>query len=110
MLKEIKAWIKGLFVKKDKRNPIERRIDELAERMKNFDETSDDYKEMAETLTKLTEANAKVRENQKKGLCLDVLFNGLMALLQVVLILIWEERHVVRSTAIKFVTKLIGRK
>lgn len=109
MLKKLKAWIKGLFTKKDRRNPIEKRIDELAERMKNFDENSDDYKEMAETLTKLTEANAKVKENQKKGLSMDVLFNGLMALLQVVLILIWEERHVIRSEAIKFMTKL-GKK
>lgn len=110
MLEKVKAWIKGLFTKKDRRNPIERRIDELAERMKNFDETSDDYKEMAETLTKLTEANAKVKEHQKKGLSWDVLFNGGIAFLQIIVILIWEERHVIRSGAIKFVTKLVGRK
>lgn len=108
-MQKIKAWIKGLFVKKDKRNSIERRIDELAEKMSYLDENSEECKEMAETLMKLTEANAKVKENQKKGISSDTLFNGFMALLQVVLILIWEERHVIRSEALKFMTKL-GKK
>lgn len=111
MLKKIKAWLKGLFVKKDERNPIEKRIDEISERMKHFDECSDDYRKMAENLNILTEANAKVKEHEKKWhLDGNVVFNGIVAFAQIVIILLWEERHYVRSEAVKFVTKLIGRK
>lgn len=111
MLKKLKAWFNGLFTKKDDRNLIERRIDEISERMKNFDEYGDDYTKMAENLKTLTEANSNVKEHEKKWhLDGNVVFNGIVAFAQIVIILLWEERHCVRSEAVKFVTKLIGRK
>lgn len=111
MLKKVKAWLKGLFAKKDERNPIERRIDDIAERMKNFDEYSDDYRKMAENLSTLTEANAKFKEHEKKWhLDGNIVFNGIIAFAQIIVILLWEERHCIRTEATKFMTKLIGRK
>lgn len=111
MLKKVKAWLKGLFAKKDKRNPIEKRIDDITERMKNYDEYSDDYRKMVENLTTLTEANARFKEAEKKfHICGDTIFNGVVAFAQIIVILIWEERHCIRSEAIKFMTKLVGRK
>lgn len=107
---KIKEWFKNLFAKKDRRSPIEKRIDELAERMRNYDEFSDDYQHMAENLQRLTEANANVKQYESKGLSKDTLFNGVVAFAQIVVILLWEERHVIRSEATRFVTKLIGRK
>lgn len=103
-------WFKELFAKKDRRNPIEKRIDEIAERMKNYDEFSDDYKSMAENLATLTEANAKFKETEKKHrISGDTVFNGLIAFAQIIVILIWEERHCIRSEATKFMTKLIRK-
>lgn len=105
------AWIKGLFTKKDKRNLIEKRIDDISKRMENYDEYSDDYTKMAENLKILTEANANVKECEKKWhLDGNIIFNGIVAFAQIIVILIWEERHVVRSEATKFMTKLISRK
>lgn len=110
ILTQIKCLMKK-FEKKDKRNPIEKRIDDLTERMKNYDEYSDDYRTMAENLVTLTEANAKFKEPDKKfHLCGDTVFNGIIAFLQIVVILLWEERHCIRTEATKFMTKLIGRK
>jgi hypothetical protein len=107
----LKAWIKSFTKGKDKRNSIEKRIDEIAERMKNYDEYSDDYRKMAESLSILTEANAKVKDSQKKWhLDRNVIFNGIVASVQIVIILIWEERHCIRTEAIKFVTKLVSKK
>lgn len=111
MFEKIKNWFKGVFTKKDKRTPLEKRIDELTERMRNYDEYSDDYTQMANNLAVLTAAQAQYKEATKRWrLDGNVVFNGFMALLQVILILIWEERHVIRSEATRFVTKFIGRK
>lgn len=115
LLKKFWTWlketIKNLFTKKDKRNPIERRIDDITERMKNYDEYSDDYRKMVENLTTLTEANANFKEAEKKfHICGDTVFNGVIAFAQIIVILLWEERHVIRSEATKFMTKLWGRK
>lgn len=112
MFNKIKGWLKGISNKKqdDKRTIIEKRIDELAERMQHFDSASDEYDKMAATLVTLTEANAKLKESDKKS-CLDknTMFNGIAALVQIIIILMWEERHVIRSEAMKFVTKLIRK-
>lgn len=107
---KIKEWFKNLFTKKDRRNPIELRIDELAEKMKHYSEDSEQYSKMADQLVKLTEANAKVKETEKKAIDGNVLFNGFVAFAQIIVILVWEERHVIRSEATRFMTKLIGRK
>lgn len=113
MFEKAKKWFKGIFNKdqEGKRTIIEKRIDELAERMQNFDSASDIYDKMAATLITLTEANAQLKESNKKQTCLDknTVFNGFMALAQIVIILLWEERHVIRSEAMKFVTKLVRK-
>lgn len=107
----IKTFFKGLFEKKDKRNLIEKRIDEIAEKMKYYGEDSNEYTKMIENLKLLTEANASFKESEKKSkLSSDVLFNGIVAFLQIIVILVWEERHCIRTEATRFMTKLIGKK
>ena len=103
--------IKGLFEKKDKRTPLEKRIDELTERMANYDQFCPDYTQMSENLRTLTEANSRLKESEQKWhLDGNVVFTGIMALAQIIIILIYEERNVLKSKAVNFVTKMIGRK
>lgn len=102
--------IKGFFAKKDKRTPLEHRIDELTERMANYDQYSDEYKDMADNLRTLSEANSRLKEKKCSFVDGNVLFNGLIATIQILIILAYEERHVIRSRATSFITKLIGKK
>lgn len=104
MFEKIKAWWK----KKHEETPIDKRIRELTEEMSNFHGDSNEYQRMSENLKTLSEAKQLI-EHKCNKIDGNVIFNGIMALAQVILILIWEERHVIRSTATKFITKLFTK-
>lgn len=101
--------LKKMFSKQKQKSLIDERIDEILVKMQNYDQYSDDYKSMADNLKTLSE----VRDNLKDKRCrLDpnVILNGLFAFAQIIVILMYEERHVIRSKATSFMTRLIGRK
>ena len=109
MFDKFKAWIKEKTKKKDKRTQLEKRIDELCEYMTTYGEDTDEYAAMAETLKTLTEAQANLKEKKQAGIDGKTWLTVIVSFAQIIIILIWEETHVIRSEALKFMFK-IGRK
>ena len=103
MFERIKQWLN-----RDRRTLIERRMDEITESLRNYDDTSDNYRNAAENLRILAEADARIKAAESR-VDRTAVFNGVIALVQIILILIWEERHVLKSKALSFITKLWSR-
>ena len=91
------------FGKQDKRTSIDKEIDRVVEVMSITKSDSEEYKEMAINLELLMKGRSYSKDTTK--ISKDVLVTGLFSVLSILIIIGYEQGHVMASKAIGFVVK-----
>ena len=87
---------------KDKRTNLDKEIDSVLEQMSVLEANTDQYKAMRENLSALCEARALIKPS---GPSADAILTVAGSLMGIVLMLGYEQTHVITSKAIGFVLK-----
>ena len=89
---------------KDKRTNLEKEIDSVLDIMSTTQPASDEYKTMTESLEKLYKAKASESERKVK-VSPDTIAVGVFGILQLLLIMRYEEARVITTKAFGYVMK-----
>jgi len=89
--------------KKDKRSSIDKEIDSVIEVMSMLNADTEEYTKMAANLAVLMQGRSYNKDNIK--ISKDVIINGVFSILGILIIVGYEQCHVMGSKALVFVTK-----
>jgi len=92
-----------LFTKKDKRSTIDKEIDSVIEVMSILNANSDEYTAMAKNLEVLMKAKSYNKDGTKVSK--DTVWTVVGSIASIVIIVGYEQAHIVASKAIGFVIK-----
>jgi hypothetical protein len=92
-----------IFAKRDKRTDIDKEIAALIEVMNITEKRTPEYKQMAETYDTLMKGKSYNKEQSK--ISKDVIVSGIFSIASIVIIVGFEQFHVLASKALGFVPK-----